>query len=95
MTESKDPYIRKVAFLDTYKFFYHAGSCAAHMVGFVPAIPLMYATIHENHDFEKHWWVEQYVSKGIYATQIIFFVRFVLPGELFSSSDESLNNSVA
>lgn len=78
VTEYKDPYVRKVAFLDTYKFFYHTGGCFAHMVGFMPVIPLMYATMQDlSVDVEKLWWLDQYASKAIYTTQVIFFVRCV------------------
>lgn len=75
MTDYKDPYIQKVRFLDTFKFFYHTGGCFAHLVGLMPIIPLMYATMQDiSEDMERLWWITQYAKKAIYTTQVIFFI---------------------
>lgn len=71
------PYMRRVRFLDGFKFYYHNGACFAHLAAFLPVAPLMFGTMQElGETMDNMWLLTQYTKKAFYVTQIIFFVRY-------------------
>lgn len=70
------PYMRKVRFLDGFKFYYHTGATFAHLAVFLPVAPLMFGTMQDfTETMDDMWLLTQYTKKAFYMTQIIFFVR--------------------
>ncbi|KAI1293491.1 Nose resistant to fluoxetine protein 6 [Halotydeus destructor] len=74
-TDYKDPYVKRMKFLDTFKFWYHTCGLFAHMVGFVPLVPLVFGVMQDiSIDLEDQWMVTEYAKKAIYTTQLIFLI---------------------
>lgn len=75
VTDYRDPHMKKVRFLDTFKTFYHFGGCYAHLVGFIPVLPMMYSVMQDVQNTEEKFWpLTEWARKAIYATQIAFFI---------------------
>ncbi|KAI1293724.1 hypothetical protein HDE_06628 [Halotydeus destructor] len=73
-TNYKDPYLQRMKFLDTFKFWYHTGGLFAHMVGFVPLVPLVFGIMQDSDSLQEQWVVTEWAKKAIYTTQLIFLI---------------------
>jgi hypothetical protein len=70
-----DPSMKKLMYFDTFKCFFQLGGTLAHIVCFIPAVPLMFSVIqNRDHDMEDLWLLSQFFQKAIYFTQVILVI---------------------
>ena len=73
--EYGDPSMKKLMYFDTFKCFFQLGGTLAHIVCFIPAVPVMFAVIQDrDRDLEDLWLMSQFFQKAIYCTQTILVI---------------------